>query len=106
MFGMTNSKELMLRARSLGVDVTDEFIATHQYQRSNDVADALEATYGIKVVGENVFPPEIWYVWADGQRPVKLQSTIQPQAFVTVPHGNHDLVNDLCESGLYRVWSS
>lgn len=111
MFGVTNGRELCLRAAHAGVPVTDQFISIHGRGRSNDVADALESQYGIKVTGEHVVTPETGLYWfPPDTRGVVLQSTIQPDAKFRIPRGGMDFsrfssfVYDLTDSGLYRIW--
>lgn len=112
MFGVTNGRELCLRAAHAGVPVTDQFISIHGRGRSNDVADALEAEYGIKVTGEHVVTPETGLYWFSPDiRGVVLQSTIQPDARFRIPRDPkmtwmrfEEFIFDLTNSGLYRIW--
>lgn len=112
MFGLTNSKELLQRCVQAGVNITPEFFTNNQWRKLNDCADAIEAAYPVWVSGENVVPRENgWYFTDLTASQIKLQSTIQPQSFVTIPLGSprpfghaDALVNDLCASGLYRAW--
>lgn len=110
MFGVTNSKELLLRAQLQGVPVSEAFFAANKWRNLNACADALESEYPVWVSGSNVLPKENGWYFIDYTKPtIKLQSTIQPKAFVTLPitgdtPNTEALVNDLCASGLYRVW--
>lgn len=110
MFGLTNSKELMLRVRQAGVPVGERFFEAHQWDQINVCADELEdcyAGFNLKIRGENVVAKDSGWFFLDWTKPsYKLQSTIQPQSFVTLPWGPdlHALVNDLIASGLYRYW--
>lgn len=107
MFGVTNSKELMLRARQAGVPVSDQFFTAHLRDPLNVCADELEDAYAgfnLKIRGENVVTKDSGWFWLQPDLGCKLQSTIQPQSFVTLPPGNEPLVNDLIASGLYRYW--
>lgn len=107
MFGLTNSKELMLRVCQAGVPVGERFFEAHQWDQINVCADELEdcyAGFNLKIRGENVVTKDSGWFWLSGDVGAKLQSTIQPQSFVTLPPGNEPLVNDLIASGLYRYW--
>ncbi|MFO0417791.1 MAG: hypothetical protein ACK53T_00165 [Planctomycetota bacterium] len=106
---MTNGKELILRARQQGVPVSDDFMGSFKFADLNVVADALEVEFGCKITGEHVVAPENgWYFidWAKGT--ICLQSTIMPDCKVTIPLTDRadmePFVNDLCASGLWRVW--
>lgn len=107
MFGLTNSKELMLRVRHAGVPVSDEFHAAHAWDNMSACATHLEDAYpdfGLKIMGDRVMARDNGWFWIQPQLATKLQSTIQPDSFVTLPPGNEPLVNDLVSSGLYRFW--
>ena len=107
MFGLTNSKELMLRVRQAGVPVGERFFEAHQWDQINVCANELEdcyAGFNLKIRGENVVTKDDGWFWLDETLGCKLQSTIQPQSFVTLPPGNEPLMNDLIASGLYRYW--
>lgn len=109
MFGLSNSRELMARIQHAGIQIPQETIDQHAYSPMNDAADAIEAACGIVITGENVVPVESGWYFLDTQRPsYRLQSTIQPDCFVTLPSSGSVeddlLVNDLCASGLWRVW--
>lgn len=107
MFGVTNAKELMLRARHAGVPVGEAFFKAHQWDSLNELADHLEDAYAghhVKVVGENVVAPDNgWFFVRPGFK-TKLQSTIQPESFVTLPAGSETLVNDMVATNLWRYW--
>ena len=107
MFGLTNSKELMLRVRQAGVPVGEKFFEAHQWDQINVCANELEdcyAGFNLKIRGENVVSKDNGWFWLQPDLGCKLQSTIQPQSFVTLPPGSEPLVNDLIASGLYRYW--
>lgn len=107
MFGLTNSKELMLRTRHTGVPVSEEFFKAHAWDNMSVCATELEDAYGgfnLKVMGDRVLTRDNGWFWIQPQLATKLQSTIQPDSFVTLPPGNESLVNDLVDSGLYRFW--
>lgn len=109
MFGLSNSRELMARIQHAGIQIPQETIDQHAYSPMNDAADAIEAACGIVITGENVVPVENGWYFVDWSAPfVKLQSTIQPECFVTIPmrqdYEDGVIVNDLCASGLWRVW--
>lgn len=108
MFGCTNSKELLLRARTAGIGVSDDLFDTFKWRSIQDTAVELERSPGVKVVGENVVAKDDFMWSLEGGFDVKLQSTIQPLCFVTLPYENPPLemaalVGDLCSSGLWRV---
>lgn len=107
MFGLTNGKELMLRCIQAGVSVSPQFFEAHQWEPINKCADELEDAYAgfsLKIKGEHVVAKDNGWFWVADDAGVKLQSTIQPESFVTLPPGNEALVNDLVSSGLYRFW--
>ncbi len=108
MFGLTNSKELMLRTRQAGVPVGEAFFQAHAWDKMSDCATHLEDAYAgfnLKIMGDRVLTRDNGWFWLNPKLGTMLQSTIQPQSFVTLPPGNEPLVNDLIASGLYRFWS-
>lgn len=105
MFGAINSRELMLRARSQGHEVSDEMVERYRRVPINECADMLEAEFGVRVTGENVFPSESFFLFSTG-RPVKLRSTYVPGHFVTLAPEHESTINDLLESGFYTVWGN
>lgn len=107
MFGLTNSKELMLRARHAGIPVGEAFFKAHAWDNMSECAAHLEdgyAGFNLKVHGDRVLMRDNGWFWIQPELATKLQSTIQPDSFVTLPPGNEPLVNDLVASGLYRFW--
>ena len=105
-FGVQNGRELCLRAIQAGVPVGHAFMKEYAYDRSV-CATALEATYDVVVLSAHVIPTETWFTFLDPTvKQVKLRSTIQPQAFATLPVTpvTEQLVNDMCESGQWVVW--
>jgi hypothetical protein len=108
MFGLTNSKELMLRCIQAGIPVSEAFFQAHAWDKMSDCATHLEDAYAgfhLKVMGDRVVARDNGWFWLQPNLATKMQSTIQPQSFVTLPPGNEALVNDLIASGLYRFWS-
>ena len=102
MFGLVNSKELMLRARTAGVPVEDTFFDAMLWAPIQECALALELHYGLTVVGGPVYS-------ACRAHPVPLpsvcrvRSTVQPLAVFTIANPSEPMINDLLRSGLYEV---
>jgi hypothetical protein len=107
MFGLTRSKELMFRCRHAGIPVGEQFFKAHERDNLSECAEHLEDAYSgfnLKVHGENVLTRDNGWFWIQPELATKMQSTIQPDSFVTLPPGNEPLVNDMIASGLYRFW--
>lgn len=107
MFGLANSKELMLRCQYAGIPVSEQFFKAHAWDNMSECATELEDAYAgfnLKIHGDRVVMRDNGWFWIQPNLATKLQSTIQPDSFVTLPPGNEPLVNDLVASGLYRFW--
>lgn len=107
MFGVTNAKELMLRARHAGVPVGEAFFKAHLWDNLQVLAAELEDAYAghrVKVVGEYVVSPDNGWFWLQPGFKTKLQSTVQPESFVTLPAGNEALANDMIATSLWRFF--
>lgn len=107
MFGLTNSKELMLRCQHAGIPVSEQFFKAHAWDNMSTCATHLEDAYSgfnLKVMGDRVLTRDNGWFWIQPELATMLQSTIQPDSLVTLPPGNEPLVNDMVASGLYRFW--